>query len=108
GPYDRRRPVVIDPIVQSTYLGGGAFDSAVAIGIAPGGDVYVAGNTQSTNFPGTGGGAQPTLAGGQDAFVARLSSGLTALLGVTYLGGSADETAAALAIAPATGDVYVA
>jgi hypothetical protein len=108
GAYDHSRPLIIDPILQSTFLGGGAADGAQALAIAPGsGDVYVAGNTQSIDFPGTAGGAQPTLAGSLDGFVARLSSDLTTLLGVTYLGGSAGDAASGLAISPATGEVYV-
>src|SRR5262249_22263319 len=42
------------------------------------------------------------------AFVARLNGGLTTLEQTTYLGGSDDDQAEALAIGPTTGDVYVA
>ena len=109
GAYDPRLPLVIDPRLQSTYLGGSGDDGASSIGIHPTtGEVYVAGSTTSTNFPGTGGGAQSTKSGGRDAFVARLNSTLTALLQVTYLGGSGDDGANALAIDPTTGNVYVA
>ena len=40
-------------------------------------DVYVAGLTDSTNFPGTVGGAQSAFGGVEDAFVARLSADLS-------------------------------
>src|SRR5262245_46801101 len=107
--YDPTRPVVIDPLLQATYLGGGNADAAIAIDIAPTtGDVYVAGFTASIDFPGTGGGAQRFSAGQTDAFVARLNGSLTALEWATYLGGSVDDDATALAIEPTTGDVYVA
>src|SRR5262249_20331201 len=75
------------------------------------GEVYVAGVTGSTDFPGTSGGAQSASGGGSlpaDAFVARLNASLTALDQATYLGGSGDDGAAALALAPVTGEVYVA
>jgi hypothetical protein len=69
----------------------------------------VAGFTTSSPFPGTAGGAQPAFGGGFfDGFVARFSSTLTALTQTTYLGGSGDDFAAALAIHPMSGDVYVA
>jgi hypothetical protein len=71
----------------------------------------VAGETDSTDFPGTSGGAQPALRVGffdPDAFIARLNSGLTQILQATYLGGSGEDRAYALAIHPTTGDVYVA
>jgi len=71
-------------------------------------DVYVAGATDSTNFPGTVGGAQSASGGNTDAFVARLSTDLTALHQATYLGGANADGAQDLAIAPTTGDVYIA
>jgi hypothetical protein len=96
-------------ILQSTYLGGRGDDYANALAISPTGDVYVAGYTDSTDFPGTFGGAQPTLRDlSTDAFIARLNSSLTQILQSTYLGGSGSDKAYALAIHPTTGEVYVA
>ena len=94
---------------QATYLGGTGDDQAYALAIHPmTGDVYVAGETLSTNFPGTAGGAQATSSGGVDAFIARLNSALTTVDQATYLGGNGESFAQALAIHPTTGDVYVA
>ncbi|MBK0122108.1 hypothetical protein IAE26_30150, partial [Delftia sp. S67] len=65
---------------QSTYLGGPQSEDPRAMAIAPTGEVLVAGNTSSTQFPGTTGGAQPVAAGwGNDGFVARLSADLRTL-----------------------------
>ncbi|HEX9148110.1 MAG TPA: SBBP repeat-containing protein [Thermoanaerobaculia bacterium] len=110
GDYDPALPVIIDPLVQSTYLGGGRDDIAVAVAVHPvSGDVYVVGQTTSTNFPGTAGGAQPGAGGGAiNAIVARFNPALTALLQATYLGATSDVIANALAIHPTSGDVYVA
>jgi hypothetical protein len=106
--YDPSLPLVIDPLLQSTYLGGSGEDFATGVAIHPTtGDVYIAGRTESTPFPGTAGGAQPATTGLPDAFVARLNSTLTALLQATYLGGSNTDFANALAIHATTGDVYV-
>jgi hypothetical protein len=79
---DPSLPIVIDPILQSTYLGGKGHDRALAIATHPTtGEVYVAGYTFSTNFPNTTGGAQMSCSGCSsyyiDAFVARLNSNLT-------------------------------
>jgi hypothetical protein len=107
--YDPTLPVMIDPLLQATYLGGGDTEQGLALAIHPiTGRVYVAGQTRSTNFPGTAGGAQIALGGGIDAFVARLNASLTALDQATYLGGSDSDIAFAVAIHPTTGDVYVA
>ena len=56
GPYDRARPLVVDPVlVYSTYLGGGNFDAGLAIAVDAAGSAYVTGSTLSTNFPTTAG-----------------------------------------------------
>ena len=114
GAHDAALPVVIDPLLQATYLGGSGNESISGVAIHPtSGDVYVAGETTSTNFPGTAGGAQPAVGGGcrglafSDAFVARLNPALTALTQATYLGGSDNDSADALAIHPVSGEVYV-
>jgi hypothetical protein len=65
---DPALPLVIDPILQSTYLGGRDTDEATALAIAPS-DVYVAGWTLSEDFPSTTGGAQQNSGGFYDAFV---------------------------------------
>src|SRR5262249_25964647 len=105
--YDPTLPVVIDPLLQATRLGGTDVDDAFGIAIGPAGDVYVAGDTASLNFPGTGAGAQPRFGGSGDALVARLTPDLTGLREATFLGGSGFDQAIRLAIAPTTGDVYV-
>jgi hypothetical protein len=176
GPYDKSRPLVIDPIISySDYLGGRGDDTAVAIALDKAGNryvtgmsstgsgwqfpilisgfrpgmgtaayvakidpdgarvwitflggtvsdasgnatnagaaiatatdsaanvnIYVAGNTDATDFPVSGGPLQPTNAGGTDAFVARLDSN-GALGYATYLGGSKLDLANAVAIGP--------
>jgi hypothetical protein len=97
-------------LVQSTYLGGNGNDQANALAIHPiTGEVYVAGETESSNFPGTNGGAQAIHGGGRkDAFVARLNQGLTRILQSTYLGGSDYDLVHAIVIYPKTGEIYVA
>ena len=112
GDYDRSQPLVIDPLLRSTYLGAVGNDYANALVIHPAtGEVYVAGQTNSatTTFPGVSGGAQGTNGGGyNDAFVSRFSADLGTLLRSSYLGGAGYDQANALAIHPASGEVYVA
>jgi len=114
GAHDRKAPVVIDPYVRTTYLGGanGSSGANALQMLTANGNVYLAGSTTSAAFPGTAGGAQSALAGASDAFVAELSPDLSQLVQATYLGGSGDDSASALAIAPAgtamAGDLYLA
>jgi hypothetical protein len=111
GRYDATRPVVIDPLLQSTYLGGSVGDSAEAMVIHPTtGEVFIAGTTSSTDFPGTTGGARPASHWPGTSFVARLDATLTVLLQATYLGpdDGSFTGAFALAVSPTTDEVYVA
>ena len=108
GEYDHSLPLTIDPLIRSTYSGGGSADVIYAMLVHPGsGDVYVTGSTLSANFPSTTG-AQTGNGGGTDAFVARYSPGLTSLVRATYYGGGGGEIAKAIAILPSSGDVYIA
>ncbi len=54
GSHDPDLPVAIDPLLQSTYLGGSGFNEhGYAITIHPTtSEVYITGRTGSTNFPG--------------------------------------------------------
>lgn len=109
GRRDPNRTVFIDPVLQSTYLGGTGPETAYGLAVHPTtGDVYVVGRTSSNNFPGTAGGAQPAAAGFGDAFVARLDATLTRLIQATYVGGSGSDWGRALLIHPTGREVYVA
>ena len=61
-------------LVYSTYLGGSDSDIGFGIALDGGGSAYVGGYTDSTDFPTTAGAAQTTLAGAQDAFVAKIAT----------------------------------
>ena len=61
GSYDNSRELIIDPLIQSTYLGGTSDDNVLFHGRFRSENVYVAGLTGSSDFPGTSGGAQPGL-----------------------------------------------
>ena len=102
---------MIDPLLQATYVGGGLQDAATAIVIDPTtGDVFVTGTTNSSDFPGTAGGAQPTSACCDSAFVARLDSTLKTIKQATYLGvvDGGFVGAFAIAVNPTTDEVFVA
>jgi hypothetical protein len=109
GAYDTNQPLVIDPLLQSTYLGGTGSDQGSALAIHPAtGEVYIAGTTDSTDLPGVTGGAQSAKSTGYDAFVTRFNAQLTTRLQSSYLGGTGTDQAYALAIHPTSGEVYVA
>ena len=75
--------------------------------ILDGGDnIYVAAQTQSTDFPIIGG-FQSSSGGQQDGVVLKINATCTALTWSSYLGGAGDDGAFVLDISPLTGDVYV-
>jgi hypothetical protein len=91
----------------STYLGGSSHDDGGGIAVDAAGSAYVAGNTQSTNFPTTVGAAQAAFAGVLDAFVTKLDATGSGLVFSTYLGGSGRDFTLDIAM-DAAGSAYVA
>ena len=97
-------------ILSLTYLGGSAEDYGNAIAVDQAGNAYVVGTTLSTDFPVTPGAVQTKYGGADvfgDAFVTKLDSTLSQLIYSTYLGGSSDDLAAAIAL-DSLGQAYVA
>jgi hypothetical protein len=90
----------------ATYLGGSGDEAAYGLIVDAAGDVYVTGATDSSDFPGTTGGAPATLNLKGDAFIAKLNSTLTTIKQATYLGGSGADGGQNIAL-DADGDVYV-
>ncbi len=107
--YDPAYPLVVDPtLTYSTYLGGSNRDIARAVAVDAGGNVYVTGQTASTDFPRQNP-AQPDFGGGGfgDTFVVKLDPSGSALVYATYLGGSNDDTGHAIAV-DSYGAAYIA
>ena len=106
GPHDASLPVVIDPVVDATYIGGSDSDNANSVAVdASTGDVYVVGTTTSTDLPFITDAAQSTP---NSSYVARFQGDLTVLYQTTYLGGSSGDVARAVQINPTNGEVIVA
>jgi hypothetical protein len=92
-------------LLYSTYLGGSGVDAANGVAVDAGGSAYVTGATSSSDFP-TSTALQPGNAGGSDAFVSKLDASGSALLYSTYLGGTVDDSGAAIAV-DGSGNAYV-
>jgi hypothetical protein len=96
--FDPRYPLIIDPgLFYSTYLGGSGFESGIGIAVDSSGSAYVAGFTDSPNFP-TQHPFQAALAGGFDAFVTKFSPAGNTLIYSTYLGGSGLDVGEGIAV----------
>lgn len=89
----------------STYLGGSGDDVGRGIVVDNLGIAYVVGETDSTNFP-LADALQTSSGGGFDAFVSKLTPAGTMLSYSTYLGGSGNDEAYAIAVDSA-GNAYL-
>jgi hypothetical protein len=86
--YDRRFPVIIDPVLSySSYLGGTGFDNGNAIAVDSSGNAYVTGQTATSDFPTTVGAFQTTYGGG-DAFITKINPSGSSLVYSTYIHGA--------------------
>ncbi len=105
--YDHSLPLIIDPLVYSTFVGGGGAEDIVGIAKDKRGNIVIAGYTESNAFPTTVGVYDTTYNGGRDGFVAKYDPQLGSLLFSTYLGGGADDQINAMALDDAD-NIYVA
>lgn len=108
--YDRRKPLVIDPVVSySTVLSGSGVEQANGVAVDNFGAAYITGTTGSTanlatanQFPHNGIG--PNVS--DDAFVSKLSADGSTLIYTTFIGGAANEHGNAIAV-DQTGAAYI-
>lgn len=94
-------------LMYSTFLGGSNRDQGNGIAVDRRGNAYVAGETQSGDFPVTPVALQPMAQGPMQGFVSKLNPKGSILVYSTYLGGPFGlDTAAAVAL-DAAGNAYV-
>jgi hypothetical protein len=99
-------------LLYSTYFGGTNIDEATGITVDGAGCAYIAGFTDSTNFPTTTNAIQTVLGGstnlflGNNAFVAKFAPSGTNLIYSTLFGGTTGDQAFGIAV-DAAGDAYV-
>src|SRR5262249_47291803 len=112
GAHDENRPVLVDPVIQyGTFLGGNHNDTVSALTVDAAGDAFVAGTTNSSNFPGLGPNSiQSTGPNGPQVpfygFVSKINPSGTAILYSTLYGGGGGDGVNAIAVDPA-GNAYI-
>ena len=106
GAYDPTQPLVIDPLVYSTYIGGNGEDSGRGIAVDGSGNAYLAISTTSTNYPTVAGSYRTSPYANTDIAVTKLNAAGSGLVHSTYIGGSSWEGASDIAI-DSSGAAYV-
>jgi pimeloyl-ACP methyl ester carboxylesterase len=89
----------------STYLGGNMTDSGAGIAVDPGGNAYVTGSTESTDFPPLDAFQSTHVSGFTSAFVAKLTA-TGGLSYSTYLGGNSNDQGLGIGV-DSVGNAYV-
>ncbi|MFC2131918.1 SBBP repeat-containing protein, partial [Bacteroidota bacterium] len=102
--YDKSLALTIDPLVWSTFIGGGNDDIVYMFGsmeIDNSGNVIIAGNTKSSDFPTQSGSYElnyKDTTGYNDCFITMTNMNGSTLIFSTFLGGSRDDQLFDLAI----------
>jgi hypothetical protein len=96
-PWDRSRELVIDPLIYSTYLGGGSDEDGYGIAVNSSGYAFVTGRVWSVNFPTTPGAYDRTQNGNSDVFVTAFNP-QGRLVYSTFLGGNEYDSGISIAV----------
>ena len=84
GAYDVDLPLIIDPIVYSTFLGGSGFDLAYDVAVDASGAAYMTGIVTTPDFPVVPGGYSVPNPGG---FIAKVNPAGSALVYTAFISG---------------------
>lgn len=107
GDYDLRFPLIIDPLLASTYIGGTGADICSGIARDASGNVFITGAAQ-TGYPTTAGVFQSAFTFVYDIVVSKFNSDISALLASTYIGSQSNRSEYGYAIAvDGSGNVFV-
>jgi Domain of unknown function (DUF4214)/Domain of unknown function DUF11/Beta-propeller repeat len=102
GSYDHSRPLIIDPIIHTAFVGGTANERPSRVAVDADGAIYISGATRSLPVDGF-----PTLnaldathgnPGGDDIFVTKIAPDGSTVLWSTYFGGNGDEHSAGVVV----------
>lgn len=92
-------------LIYAGFLGGSSEDTGYGIAVDAIGNAYITGQTESTDFPVTGG-LDLSLNGALDVFVAKVNTAGTGLAYAGFLGGSSYDRGYGIAV-DSIGDVYI-
>jgi len=107
--YNKDYPLVIDPLLASTFVGGSSNDDIYGMTIDQSGNVFLVGDTESSDYPTTTGAYDTSYSGSMNVIVSKLDNNLTSLLASTFIGGNSGNRDRGRTIAiDQSGNVYIA
>jgi len=106
GSYDKNLPLIIDPLIYATYLGGNNLDAAYNCRIDEDGNFLIAGGTMSPNFPLTAGAYQTAISASIDCIVVKMNYSGSELLYSTFFGANSYDTANGIDY-DSNGNIYI-
>ncbi|MGA2297359.1 MAG: SBBP repeat-containing protein, partial [FCB group bacterium] len=98
--YNKEFPIIIDPLIYSTYIGGSQFEYSYKITNDANGNAFITGISvyNPSDFPITPGAYQNTFNNYENIFVTKLNPTGSALIFSTFIGGSISDRANGIAI----------
>ncbi|MDQ7786209.1 MAG: SBBP repeat-containing protein, partial [Thermodesulfovibrionales bacterium] len=102
----------LSSILSATFLGGNNYDVVQSLTFDSSGNIFVAGSTGSSDFPGISADSADNalnimgeFQGSYDGYAAKLTSDLSSIIASTFTGGSNDDIAFAIAYDDSTQNV---
>lgn len=108
GKYDKSSPLIIDPLLASTFIGGSSnenCDITTPMVIDQESNVYIGGFTMSSDYP-VDNSYDQSFNGYYDAFISKFDPGLNNLLASTFIGGRRDERILSMGI-DGSGNIFI-
>jgi len=96
----------LNELYSSTYIGGHGSDYLYSLALGSQNKVFVAGYTNSSDYPVTEGAYDTSYNGSYDVFISKLSPSLETLTASTFLGSSDDDRCRAMVV-DGLGSIYL-
>lgn len=106
GKYNQNLPLIIDPLIYSTFLGKEFADETSGMHVNSDGSVYLSGATVNSDFPTTTGAYNTIFAGVRDIFITKFNPTGNNILFSTFFGGNSTDQSAHLSV-DANGNLYI-
>ena len=109
GIYDKTKPLIIDPLLYSTFIGGVGSENSSGIAVDGNGNPIITGAVLSADFPTTPGAYDGIHNGSQnywDVFVTKLNSNGSELIYSTFIGGYYDDVGTSIVL-DEMGSIYI-